>query len=911
MPDAFRHKVITTLIEEIALLTGGRFEQFGYVMMRVIHPAHWVERGTTVDGAPRGYTVDTSAMGAALVAEMSSDSHYFHGSMSKPRSDLLHAIDLHPDVKHLWLLSSREATAGETTEIANLVAEFTTGRYSSMQVDILDSRAIAGHIFENLESERFVRDLTAYLPSVGRLADEHAFSHHVPVYGGYLPRPAAERAVTDRLAAASSAVIKGISGIGKSALAARVAETLRSQFELVIWLDARELHDVKRLTDVDVLRTGTHHNVTSLLRRHKCLLVLDDATLPPDQIASMDCGSSKLIVTCQTTSAPLAITVGDLDRGSAQALLEAGVPERCPQAVLQRVLSSVGGHPLLLSALNRVAQDDGWEGVNACCSDAVRSIEDERHDKVCQRILLRHRAPLADELEFVKWCDEARFDAELAAVCVSGLAVRNLQKRAFLAATTSGDVRVHDVVYKSIRAVISVSRERESLFREKLDEFIRTEHERGDLLVRRVTRVHANLLLRLLRSDRRPSFVYAAALARVSNTPLEVFADPVATARALAASNHWLGREIEIRAVIESVEALYTLTSASRGADSARTSLQTNITALEILCGSLAASGELLRDLKHHHAKMLERLAKYEQAEAEFREILLDHPTFAAARLQLARILEKTRRSRESLEQCREILARYEADENSVSSAVLLETLRLLASQGSPGELAAQEPVIMRSLARARDLDRGHAFQLIASVAQKTHYTMPELTLRLFDAIEWRDSVPASDSERFNWAQAHKAAAKATEASDPRRREFLLAADEVYAGIASSNSYQKIQHAEALILLDRFADADSRLEQVPERDRNWFWWQRKAQALQGMMQSAQALNAINRALDGLQDKKFMPAFLRDRFVIRKALSDPDAEEDLRQAISELPLDNKYRRELEAELARLVQENQAG
>ena len=85
MAFSFRQKVIRILIDEIALLTGGRFEQFGYKMMSIIHSAQWVERGTTVEGAPRGYTVDTSAHGSSLVAEMSSEADYFHNDMPKPK----------------------------------------------------------------------------------------------------------------------------------------------------------------------------------------------------------------------------------------------------------------------------------------------------------------------------------------------------------------------------------------------------------------------------------------------------------------------------------------------------------------------------------------------------------------------------------------------------------------------------------------------------------------------------------------------------------------------------------------------------------------------------------------------------------------------------------------------------------
>jgi tetratricopeptide (TPR) repeat protein len=901
MSEAYRDNVISTIVEEIGRLTGGSFEKFGYMVLRAMHPGEWTERGTTIDGAPRGYTVDTSAAGGELVGEMSSEADYFGGDLPKPRKDLAHAVTLHPQVKRIWLLSSREARAGETTKIANLETEF-AGRSPATHVRIMDSRSIAGVIFENLESERLVRDLVAYLRSLGRLAEEHAFSHHVPSYPGYLPRRGIEQAVIERLAVAPCAVLRGISGIGKSALAAHVAEQLKREFDLVIWHEAPTLREARHLSDVEVRRTGTHHNIASLLRKHRCLLVLDDAVLSPDQVASVNWGSSKVLLTCQTSSDTAAITVGDLDPTTAQAVLEAGTRERCPTSVAQRVLASVGGHPLLLRALNQVASAEGWDAVDACCADAVSSIEDERHAKACDRILQRHTSDLGVELQFVKWCGASRFDAELAAACVSSRAVANLRKRAFLAATASGDVRVHDVVYRSIQAVVEVAPEREAAFRDSLDGFIRTEQERGDLLVRRAARLHSGLLLRLLRSGPRPSFIYAVALGRTAETSSEVFGDIVAAAKQLASERTWHGREVEVRALIESVEAVYTLTSVASGTEAARESLKRNIVALQLLCGSPAASGEMLRDLRHHHAKMLERLGRYGDAETEFRSILSDYPRFTAARLQLARILEKTSRKSESLTECRGILSIHEADEGAVPSAVLLETLKLVAGQGSHAEVQALQPVMMRSVARAHDLDRGHAFQLIASVSQKTHYTMPELTLGLFAAIDWGDSLPASDSERFDWAQAHKAAAKAVGISDPRRNEFLSAADEVCSAIASPNGYQKIQHSEALILLGRHRDANSRLDEVAERDRKPFWWQRKAQALSGLERHAEALEAINAALQGGADKKFNAAFLHDRFLFRRALSDPNATDDLRAAIAALPAGDKYRIQLEAELA---------
>ncbi|WP_437815025.1 hypothetical protein [Sorangium sp. So ce1078] len=179
---------------------------------------------------------------------------------------------------------------------------------------------------------------------------------------------------------------------------------------------------------------------------------------------------------------------------------------------------------------------------------------------------------------------------------------------------------------------------------------------------------------------------------------------------------------------------------------------------------------------------------------------------------------------------------------------------------------------------------------------------MPELVSRMFETIEWRDSAPASDGERFDWAQAHKQTAKAIGLDDPRRREFLAAADEAYRSIAAPTPYHRVQHAEALILLRQFAAADARLEEVPAAGRESFWWQRKAQALVESGRAAAARDAIDRALELLKDPKFRAAFLADRSRIRTALADAAAGEDLEAAIDLLPPGDKHRAKLEAELA---------
>lgn len=901
MSDAFRQSVIKTLVEEIALLTGGRFEQFGYRMMEVIHPGQWVERGTTIEGAPRGYTVDTSSDGASLVSEMSSDHDYFQGNMGKPRQDLSHALTLHPDAKRIWLLSSREESAGETTNSANLETEFLQQNPSVKKVEILDSRKIANYIFNSLEIERFIYSLTSYLPSIGRIADENAFSHRVPLYFGYQQRSELEDIVITRLSDNNYVIVNGISGIGKSALVAQVAERLRSVFDIIIWFDAHDINNVNELSDVDIRRVGTKHNISGLLRRHKCLLVLDDSRLPWEQIEQLNIGESKVIITCQVTSAPNSVPVGEIDENAARAILQSGVSTACPDEIFQQVYKNIGGYPLLLGALNRLAQVEGWNAVSGCCQDAASSLEDERHIKVCQRILMSHKDALINELEFVKWCGASRFDNELISKCVSTRAVKNLQKRAFLAATSSGDIRVHDIVYQSISASIEVSAKNEASFIERLDSFIFEEFSSERHLLRRIANLHSSLLIKLLRKESRPSLIYALALARPKDTPIEILGNPVVIASTIVAYDSWDNREIEVRSVIETVEALYTITSANYGAKAAQESLKNNIIALEILFSCSNASGEILRDLKHHYAKMLIRLGEPTRAETEIRNILVEYPHFSAGRLQLARILDKKRKKEEALRESKIIIDQHLEAKIFVSVPILIEALRLVATLGNSDDVGHCEDLIISILKDSREFDRELVLRLVASVAQKTWYTMPELVSSMFQAIEWRDAAPATDYERSDWAQAHKSVAKAKDINDPQRHEFLLLADETYKSIRKPNSYHIVQHAEALILLKKFDEANAILEQVPEETRDEFWWQRRSQALLGLGDPGPALTAIDVSISKLKSNTYLSAFLYDRFRAKKLFGNELAIQDLQNAIFNLPKEDKFRKQLEAEL----------
>src|SRR6478736_1374229 len=103
-----------------------------------------------------------------------------------------------------------------------------------------------------------------------------------------------------------------MSGIGKTALAARVAHLQAAQFDNCIWLDARDIEGVQKLRNVCLTRSGLSHNILSLIRNERMLVVIDDPAFALSELAALEYGESKVIVTTQVASGANVLRVVDL-----------------------------------------------------------------------------------------------------------------------------------------------------------------------------------------------------------------------------------------------------------------------------------------------------------------------------------------------------------------------------------------------------------------------------------------------------------------------------------------------------------------------------------------------------------------------------------------------------------------------
>ena len=896
--EQFRRNASNTLANEICTLSGAGFETWCYQLIQHLEAsvASWNHRGTTSLGAPVGHTVDSSGDHATVVAQYSSQRGYF-GS-SKPIDDLNSTLKKHPHAKQIWLLAAVAAQPSERTNCDNAIAEWKHA-HPGISVEDLDARQIAEAIVDRLDSDQLVHALETNLPSLLRIADENSFSHGVPKTNGDVSRPEQEQEIRGALTKNRYAIVGGMSGIGKTSLAACVARGFDA--ETVIWLDATDVDEPEKLRAVPVGRRGLTHNLPTILRDRRTLLVLDNLQRSWSSEDYLSLAGSRSFVLSTTQFAgdrKDVIQVSSPSVAEARQIIDSEAGTACPEEVFKQILAATGGHPLILRVLAGLvkAANITWDSVLDVLPTIISHGEDERAVKICERVLQKHLPALRDELGVFVWADTPRLDAEFLSAAVSPLAAFNLEKRHFLALelASSKTVRLHDIVRAAARAVLDVTPEQGRRYRKALVGLLTIDDSSDTAGVDRIGRSHPDLIVRELAQESDWGLMYAASRARLRKGAIGAFGN----LPELAAKAFERGGNLGIRAVIEAVEASFSLTSEYEGAQAAKALLSNLMVVFDVLATTVSLSPTIARDIRHHQAKMLMRLGDKEAAEKAFRALLLEDPDFDAAKLQVARLVGK-KSHEEAVSLCKGIISSQSAGPTlRIPAWVELAQLEPSTVAESVGEIVGQlEEVDAREIAAA--------YGLVAQVASRLAFEEPDTTLALFRAIEDGEPSFSSDRERCDWARAQLSAAKASRerGDEPSFERLLQGATDTYAAVLPERvgNFHRVQQAEALILQERFPQASATLDLSDNAGRTEFWYHRRAQAARGMHEYESALTHINSALESLSDIRFRSAFLEERFRIRDALGDSAAAEDLEAAID--GADNaKYRARLSERLS---------
>ncbi|MGI2066196.1 hypothetical protein [Shewanella sp. MF08487] len=912
MRQELRNAYIARITTEMAeVLTGARFEQFGYIIVEHIFSEYELNhKGTNLAGAPVGNVVDTFSTCGKLVCEYSSDAKYFN-NLSKIDNDTQHALEHYGySLRSLFLLSNRQCNPKQQREVTKYINE--TQDAVDIEIKIWDSRKLSEYIVDDLLfDEEITERLSHFLPSIKTIRNESAINLTLPkVDESYQHRADLEEFISSKLLAGNSSVIVGFGGTGKSHFSVAIANSIKEEFDISLWLDASELEDINKLGLYDVFRNGHQLNLLGLLQSKKVLLVLDDLLAPVSQ--------GQLEALCKNGSTILAtrrkiVDTGDwqlplLDLNVARKILEFEIETPCPDALAQKVYDVVGGYPLIYGLMNANMHSDDyeWEDIDNDCK-AIAEYEDEKSKKLTERLLGHLLGSLATQLSFLKACNTKVIDLNFAKASISSIGIKKLVKSTILTKSGLGFLKVHDIIFEALANIDTGQTDIASL----LESYLKNSEYESWSSFLRVSHRHNKLIYSLYRSTGKSIFLYSHLIASTPATLIKAEIQPSPEQfEAIKISLPLIDR-IQILTLIESMENLYLLdkeTSEYIAKEQLEKLLPIFVELIDLVAGNI----ESLKLIRHHYAKCLLRLGQESQAEAEFITLNQEHPSMHEAKLQLARIYARTNRADETKTQIEEILDAWDT-ECPPSISVALASFELVSRSSMKAfksELNRKyADIVALIIKEAMAFGYDHSYRAFGIFSGDWAYNHPDKFLDIFNylPLPHLSSIPDNYTKNSIGDLYREAGKICLRAGESKAYTYLSLALDFYESVPSQSHFQLRRIAETYYLKGCYDISESIclsiLNQSKEDPFVYFWLCRSQIGLGNI---PEALLNIDIGIKNLNNfpESFKASFLEIKSDIHKIIGRDDYIKILNEA-TRITDSEKYKLQLEEKIQLLM------
>lgn len=874
--------MVETLTQGIGRI-GPQFEVFAGLVMTALTGTPTTQAGVNLLGYPVAKVSDGETDDGRTVFEYSDRKTYFVGKMDKAATDLRKVLTQKPAATSIFLISG----ASYKPQIAGTFAK-RTRRWKAMAgktLHLWGREQLAEQIVDHLlVNERMVRRLSAFLPELQQIADEEAATGLAPKpETPRLPRADVDAQIVRQLGESPVIVLAGMAGLGKSQTAAAYAADHADDYDLIIWLEGREVPRVETLQALPLVRAGEQRNIAALLKSRTCLLIIDDVDpgVRPNDLVAL-CGPESRVILTQQTVTKEAYELPLLGKSDAKALLDmAGAP--CPRDVFETIWASAQGHPLTLNLLRGAVVEGtaSWADIAADCA-ALNALPDDRGDTLANRMLARVIPQARQELSVFEWAGQGTIGAGFLTEVIAPVGLRKLRAYGLTAVDRPDVVRLHDIVFAALKGFNLADAARRLDLTERLETHLVETSAELALKFWETARSLQGKLVDLVRTgERRAAFIYALLTVwEPAEVDPALVGDPLSTANGLQyGSREALG----VIAVIEAIEHLF-LYEKEADETAAQARLTERLPAFAILAALPYLSDREQSQIKHHEAKALKRLGKAEAAAAMF-EAVLDGPApLNESRLQLIDLYRGQSDKAGETVALVDTIFKERAQGGDVTYSVLLGLIeRLPAGNGSwrNETIARHAGDIEKTIVEAANRGVGQAFRAFAPLGRFLSKEMPEMFRSIFDQLPNPGVESLAPEDRFAWAEIYAEAARLSDADRPAKQARALA---LYESLARPSKFHTQRRAELLIEMERPAEGEALIRALLNFDQDSGWLQRllaRARLAQG--DPADALLWINDALGRLTSEHFRSEFLELRFDIRTALNDGAAFEDLEAA----------------------------
>ncbi|MCX4371714.1 MAG: hypothetical protein OSJ58_07745 [Dysosmobacter sp.] len=935
-----QHEVLT---QEIEGLNSSRFERLCYILLDALSGKKLIHKGTDTRGQPRRSTVDSYSSDGLIVGECSVDKQYF-SDLKKPTKDIDHALKEHPQAKKIYLLSGTRIKPSEGKNMTALCYK----EQARFQGNILwyDAEGISDYILKDLlPKTELVRKLSKFLPSLDDIYRSSPNTVVLPeLPKNYRVSPETIETAYRLLKSKRVLLLTGISGIGKSALAVKLADRLLSEegLDTAYFIDsAMQIRTCRDLSAADCDLGGQKINLLGTLRTRRSLVILDDLRHDIGQILQQlqqDAGdSSYAIVTSQLSS-----------DHAGQAGLEYPVPfledetligdvvnwklpgeKRCGPEQIHLIAQRTRGYPLVLNCIRtsllfgRLKPDD----LESFLED-IAETEVEGEKELMFRLLNGHLEAIGRGLRTIRWLNSQYISEPLLEKIASKTAVASLRKRSLIQ-STAGVIKIHDVIYQCMRELSmenATDRQNEQC-RQGFYKFFQEEREKKSADYFKALHLHEKKIAALARGCRKPGeewYFYLHSLPSDSAEPLPAFME-----ERLAVWPEGTHGKYAAGSILEYIDNRLRRMDYT---DPARESyIRESVKMLSSKLPLLEPSKDVYYSVVHHIGKLLVMAGDQDNAMRCFQHIIESVPERHETRLQIARIYKREKRIDLALPEYRRLLDTYLSGDGISMSVVLAayEDIYSMKMEKTAEKyyLLDQFPMLQKAVASMAVESFDQPYKVLSKVMKFYTYDYPEKAVQLMRSVPIPSTRTIRQDNCFAVAQMYKEMgkaimwARAEEIPDlglGHDRFYFAAAEEFYCATPPrvlNQEYGNTQRAENLLLLGRFQEAADVLKQLDERKSSVssFWHYRMGQALaHGDTESLRRAAAyFQHAIDleVVRDKnsRFLAAFYHEKANAMIQLGDSSAKDCFEQALAHCGNGReKFRRQLQEELEQYQQ-----
>lgn len=900
--NTLARQFIKSVANDLAGLNGDEFENFCHHFLGLIVKEPLLHKGCNLNGKPVGYAVDIKSENCAIVGQSGTDIDYFSNPrLEKPIADINGTIRNNKLCEELYLLTNQVDSDREHTALVTKIN--TIGPH--FDVEIYDGQRIAETIYHKINNPKLA-DLWQYL------GNSHNFYAILPKKNcipqktvNYVYRRENLKEVQKILSKQDIVQIIGISGIGKSEFAKQVSQDISQDYESVIWIDGKDFND--SIESIQISQFNYDINLKFVIGNYKALVVVDNLNENVRRFVELFMSNNKSQSKCIITSLEKDVVDEECyplpfmtNEQISNVIDNSGL--NFPKEKKEALIALVAGYPLALDIICSLVKNGEMDLDDLLSDDALRMIEDDRHQKLTNRIIAKIYAKYQSVLDILGFIDSLVLSKSLLESLTNKIQLSYIYKYSIIQSNDAYTARIHQIVLLAIK---SISQEPDTnALTQKLTSYIESECNNKDIIF--FVSFHFNeefiekiYYLGTTSEDQKKIILYASLQYH------DTFKD----------KSHYI--KLIDQYHLDPIRNLYDcllllekyeieLSTYKDENDRKRISIE-RIKYLRSISNQ-TTDENIKFELCHHIGKIYAKISDNNNAEKFFHKALTFRKDYPATLLQLAKV-EHFKESPNIDEVKRIITTLFESQkkENSIPLTILLACYSTFLSKYQYRDLAERyiendwvtfEDTIITSL---YSFDQ-QAITTLGKLANKLSYMAPKLLKEAFSIVS---EPPAANSSRATleaYAQLNALKFKIADdkKTDDSQRAYNLSKEYFIYLIQEGGDSRKVtdyirkRYMELLMDGGDLEEAKKIANSFVNKD-NEFYLQDAAKLCDLCGDSIGAISNIDKAIRKTNSEAYKSAFLSNKAMFLHKTKDFSCIEVLKQA-AELRKDDKTKKE---------------